>query len=632
MTTPIGSQRRAWRRRLVAACVIAVALGSLVGAATAGAHTPSAESVGRLGSSGEGLDYSKDQAGRLQPLSPDFIAQNLGLSFVSPSGSAGIAVPAGLGSVGNGGSVAAGPPVNPVSTPTLQCVNGHQTADPLSPPCVSQFTGDNGGATWNGVSRNEVRVLVRWEGGAGDGAAPPTNFYTPTDTLVDVDRLPDPDNYLFVASTRLLETYLNKHLQLYGRRLHFFMYFDGFDYQLQGNNAERQRKAALDLLWTVHPFAAVQEYTGGEEDDHGAFLDTLAKNGVVTFQPLDLVPQSRLDRVPDRVWAYRPTVEQMADLYTSYVCRKVVGHPVAISGTPTTNGTPRRLGIVVPAGFFTSGDQSLETVVERRLEACGATIAATATLHPTGGCGYYAVQGVDPRESPAALTDDVRRFQAAGVTTVLWLGCNDQNFPPLAYAEGFRPEWILFGDGIRDQAGSVQADNADAPFDHHAIAVSSDALTPPLPQARCYAVQREADPSLPANPVVLPTDAYAPFAIAGIGVPPPLDVAAQAYETCLLYHHLLQVGSAVQLAGPRLTPNALASGVHGLAYLSSPDPQTPSCFYGSGHACVRDGIAEIYDATAGCFRAIENGRRYLADAWPDGNVDAQITGKEPCVI
>ncbi|MBV8431258.1 MAG: hypothetical protein JO244_08855 [Solirubrobacterales bacterium] len=92
------------------------------------------------------------------------------------------------------------------------------------------------------------------------------------------------------------------------------------------------------------------------------------------------------------------------------------------------------------------------------------------------------------------------------------------------------------------------------------------------------------------------------------------------------------MGSAVQLAGPRLTPNALASGVHGLAYLSSPDPQTPSCFYGSGHACVRDGIAEIYDATAGCFRAIENGRRYLADAWPDGNVDAQITGKEPCVI
>src|SRR4051812_32924222 len=75
---------------------------------------------------------------------------------------------------GVGGSVNAvgGPPVAPVASGlgarprTKHCVGTppRQTDDPLAPPCVAYFTGDNGGATTRGVTAQEVRVLVYADG------------------------------------------------------------------------------------------------------------------------------------------------------------------------------------------------------------------------------------------------------------------------------------------------------------------------------------------------------------------------------------------------------------------------------------------------------------------------------------
>src|SRR5687767_4595120 len=43
-----------------------------------------------------------------------------------------------------------------------QCVGDppRQIEDPQSPPCVPYWSGDNGGATWHGVTRDEIRVVA----------------------------------------------------------------------------------------------------------------------------------------------------------------------------------------------------------------------------------------------------------------------------------------------------------------------------------------------------------------------------------------------------------------------------------------------------------------------------------------
>src|SRR5687767_12663723 len=79
---------------------------------------------------------------------------SLGLGSSASTGSApgdgGLAPPAeGVSAVGR-------------SPSTKRCVGRppRQTEDPLSPPCVAHFSGDNFGATYQGVTANEITVLA----------------------------------------------------------------------------------------------------------------------------------------------------------------------------------------------------------------------------------------------------------------------------------------------------------------------------------------------------------------------------------------------------------------------------------------------------------------------------------------
>ena len=616
-----GSTAVATRRVTVAVAILG-ALAVLASAATAGTRTSALAPVGDLGqtvAAGK-LDYTPDRGGRLRPVSKDFIAQNLGLSFADGLNQASQQSSSPLAGVRGA--------VNLVTTPTLQCVNGHQTADPLSPPCVPNFTGDNGGATYRGVSRDEVRVLVRFAGGIELVGGPPTNTTTPTDVLVDLDQPPAADEQFTVTKLRIWQTYFNRHLQLYGRHLHLFVYFDGNSHAGGNDAPDHQRRAALALLWSVNPFAVIQAPTLSEADDGGAFLDTFAKAGVVAFDPVSFLPHDRLDRVPNRIWGYIPTADQISDLFGSYVCQKVVGQPVALSGNPAENGTPRRLGLLYPDDTRPLLYKQVTAEVRRRLSDCGAPVVASAPLPADRECGEEGTQS-----APAAIPQAagaVQAFKTAGVTTVLWLGCNDEDIPAAAVAAGYLPEWILLGDGFRDETFTVVGDNADVSFDHHAVLVTWQSVSPRMGQSRCYAGQREVDPSLPADPEPLPRRVYAAIPGAHLDSPPPFDVASEASTGCFMYPPLLQAFGAIQLGGPRLTANSLAAGLHGLPYQSSPSPETPSCFYGDGHSCIRDAVSAYWDAQATCFHPFDDGRRHLAARWPTGNVNAQPAAADLC--
>ncbi|MBV8982768.1 MAG: hypothetical protein JO086_17865 [Acidimicrobiia bacterium] len=632
MSTPIDGARRTWSSRALVVAVTLACLGSLVGAATAGAHTPDAESVGRLGGTNANLDYSKDQSGRLRPLSPDFIAQNLGLSLGSSAPGVGIAAPSGFG-INGPTAVAAGPPINPVSTPVLPCVNGHQTADPLSPPCVSQFTGDNGGATYRGVDRNEVRVVVRIAGGHPDPTAPADVAQGPTESLIDLAKPPaDVREYYWTTKLRLWQEYFNRHYQLYGRRVHLFAYYDNsfdsayyFDQAGIALGAEHMRRAALDTLLSASPFAVTQ----APIQDGDAYLDTLVRAGVVAFDPFDFNSSVRYKQAGDSMWGYEPTAERLANLFATYVCRKAAHEPTALSGNAGDNGRPRRFGVVFPDELQNPVYGYLHSIVESQLQSCGTNIVAQAAF-PGLACNDNGVAGPavgDPLHDPVQdRIADLRRFQAARVTTVLWLGCEDGYYGSAATALHYSPEWIILGDDVLD-GGSYFVSNTglSTVFDHHAIAVTPKGLLPALGSSYCYAAQREVDPSLPASPAQESfIDDLAPYST-------PVDsVQKEEGVACALYTALRQVFTALQLAGPRLTPSSLEAGLRSLPYLPTPNPQTPSCFYGSGSTCVQDAIAEIWDGSADCWRAIEGGRRYAPETWPTGNLNAQLRGEEPC--
>src|SRR5207302_1644062 len=76
----------------------------------------------------------------------------------------------GVGVAGPGPGGALGVGKNPT---TKRCVGKppRQAEDPMSPPCVAYFNGDNGGATYQGVTRDEITVAILWNGGGRANAA-----------------------------------------------------------------------------------------------------------------------------------------------------------------------------------------------------------------------------------------------------------------------------------------------------------------------------------------------------------------------------------------------------------------------------------------------------------------------------
>src|SRR5207248_1073074 len=124
----------------------------------------------------------------------------------------------------------------------LDCVivdgTPHQTADPLSPPCVPSFTGSNYGATYPGVTGSEIRVIVYLDGGDGGSSAQTGDycgFYSgettakPNNVFYDLDKpvnssasnsqWPESGSS-YVPEIRDLDRYFNTHYQMYHRHVH----------------------------------------------------------------------------------------------------------------------------------------------------------------------------------------------------------------------------------------------------------------------------------------------------------------------------------------------------------------------------------------------------------------------------
>jgi hypothetical protein len=468
-----------------------------------------------------------------------------------------------------------------------------QTEDPLAPPCVPYFNGDNGGATYRGVTRDEVRVLIYFEGGYlySDGTKSPEEAY------VDLLDAPGENEDPTVRAFRGWQRYFNDRFQTYGRLVHFIVYFDS-----SGRGSPEARRAdAADNHAKVDPFAVVS-YVRGNEDD---YLREMARRGVLNFGSYSFKPSSFFTGFPRLIWSYDPSVEQQAAQYLTYICSKVVGRD-SVLAAPDLNGRPRKIGILHTTDERYEGLLFMAELVRAGVESCGGRIEAEATFPR---CCYAQDNSDTGTYGQEAMAD----FKTKGITTILWPGGINGNFGKWAASMGYYPEWIVLGDGVLDARNPVGVySQLSASFDGRAIVVSPQPLLPAFEEQRCYLAYREADETL--------DDGWVRFA-------------------CEYYRTLFQLFTGIQVAGPRLDPASVDEGFHAIPRIQTNDVERPSCFYDPGdYTCVKDAIAEIWRAsntapgssTPGCWAAIEHGKRYLAGRWPEGNVDAQLTGDEPC--
>lgn len=466
---------------------------------------------------------------------------------------------------------------------TKRCVGRppRQTEDPLSPPCVAFFSGSNGGATYQGVTPDEIRGLVYLDGEQAEGEPAECGTFEDLNEPADRERWTS-------TNLRILEKYFNERFQTYGRHVHFFVHRGTC-----GEATPETRRADASTAWKrVRPFAVLNFSFGA----HTTIYDqSLTARGVLSFggNPTTLRPESHFESAPGFVWGHLPTMERQARLFGSLLCRRVLPYPVSF-GDSEHSGQRRKIGVLFTDDPGFPDHRYLRDLVIARVEECGGAVALTAG-HPYG------------QMDPDLALQVMAEFRQTGITTVLWTGHFEPSLQRAAVALDYTPEVIGLGQpgGIDEYLNNTAFGNPA--FLSHAWVVTNHTLQGPPNREQCGVAILETEPQAVENDVFL---------------------------GCERYPHLLQLFTSIQVAGPQLTPKTVERGLRAIPARPSESPKSPACFYEPGdYTCVKDAVAEWWDpqgkasarrssedAFVGCWRMVERARRYLAGTWSDGDL------------
>ncbi|HEX9765899.1 MAG TPA: hypothetical protein VGA36_03985, partial [Nitriliruptorales bacterium] len=530
MARSASQLRRDWSRRYTPLTGVLVALGLALFVLPSALNVPQSNPA-------QTLEFAPVPPQEDQPPPPDSgnVARlGLGSSSTAPAGDA------------PGGDGLGPPPPPPIpegagARPIAKrCVGNppRQTEDPLAPPCVGYFDGDNGGATSRGVTREEVRILVYMYSQNCDGTTRGVEC-VPADTYWDLAEPPQDDEHFKIRTLRSMQAYFNTRFQTYGRFVHVWVYFD---HGTASATPEARRADALDNLETVDPFAVVA-YPRGADD---VYIEAMADAGVLVFGSREPHRAEFFQRHPGRIWSYGASIEQQAKLFADWVCTKVVPHPVSFSGNGD-NGQDRVLGLL-----RTRDERSMSHIwyaeeAQRRIEACGGAFAHEATFPNAGYINDVASDDHNVREAAANMA----QFQQNEVTTIVWPQGYDTEHTKAAATLNYRPEWVVGGDVIHESntAGRHQEQSV---WDRHAFSVTQVPFEPPTRETRCYRAFKEAGTQESDGDI------------------------AYACSFWQFYTNLRQLFTGIQVAGPNLTPEHVDEGFHAIPAIPSNDRSVPA--------------------------------------------------------
>lgn len=587
--TPRAASRSAWGRDrlpLVISTLAAVALLSIL---------PSALNIPQSTPS-ETLEYAPvppDDENQVTPPAGNLTSLGLGSSSGLTNAPA--------AELGDGGGEVAG---RAVKTPsTKRCVGRppRQTEDPMSPPCVASFNGDNGGATYPGVTGEEIRILVYW--------GHPQAFYLGSRGRQDSNEhggrifdLADPpgesDPYQ-VEALRIWQRYFNERFQTYGRFVHLYLHYGSNGGERPPTAEQRSADAAYGYS-VVKPFAVILH----EVSDLDRYVGAMARRGVMTFGAgSGLVSLDAYRGFPGLIWGYNQPTEYLVDGFTDLLCKQVVNRPVTDSGDPAFQGRPRKLALVTTDKGYNEGKDRAAVRIRQNVEKCGGRFA----LETTYPCDCSIWSSPHDADRHTAMVAELKSNE---ITTVVWnLGYDKEN-SEAAKRSAYFPEWVVMaGNGYESIAHGKWMD-PDV-WDHAWVFTPKPAIGP-WTETTCFRALREADPDLPFSDTSVP---------------------------CRFYEDVRQLFTGIQVAGPKITPQTVDKGFHAIPAHPSSTPEIPACFYLPGdYTCVKDNALWQWDRNAiseyssapGCYRMVNRAERHLVGDWPRRDIKAAAGPDDPC--
>ncbi len=270
-----------------------------------------------------------------------------------------------------------------------------QIEDPQSPPCVPYWDGDNGGATWQGVTRNEIRIAI--SGGEDDEVTTKTYEY--------------------------LVPFFNMRFEFYGRRMIIVPAGVG-----DPADPVQQRNAATSVDEEYQAFAAGSMVYGFH------FQEELARRSVVSVgRNSDFTEPYLRTRAP-HIWSYPMAADRMFQNMGGWTCRRLADSRATHAGPPY-DLDERTFGVV-----FWKRSRDVPVTSEsllRELSRCGIDPAVTIEFSDED---FWDSRNV-------AL-----QMQNAGVTSIIFLAHagHQGELARNASSQGYFPEWLVASYGEQD--------------------------------------------------------------------------------------------------------------------------------------------------------------------------------------
>lgn len=441
-----------------------------------------------------------------------------------------------------------------------------QTEDPKSPPCVPYFEGDNGGATWKGVTASEIRV-----------AWPELVFFEDGNIM------------------KAMVNHFNSRYEFYGRKINLINYppRDGF---YATPNPPNMQADAVTVDEEIKAFASIS-YAARFGAEH-YYYDELARRKLISIahRATAVGTEARYKGFDPYEWNTQPAIDMMLRLYGEFICKTVKERPPKYAGIPLDAAPKRVFGLIY--NEESDGTTPPIDIFKQVLADCGVKPAAEFKLRES-------LDSAQRAQNSTAAIAAMRNAQPQVTSVICW--CDVSNLRdgllPSASSQGYEPEWLVSSYIDNDVDNSFRNTSPDQAA--HVIGVSFRDKWLPNQDTQWWAAMREGMPG------------YTPG-------------DSQGYSMSARYQSLLVLASGIQMAGPRLTPQTFRDGLMRSGFPNPgaggpPYYQARMGFDGGRHTLTSSGTMIWYDRTVpgtveptdrGAICYVGRGTRYDLGSWP----------------
>jgi hypothetical protein len=436
--------------------------------------------------------------------------------------------------------------------------------------CFAPYKGDNGGATYQGVTATSVKVVLYQA--------------QPDDPILKYieGAISDSDtNQQTVDTVKGYVKFLQAYYETYGRTV------DLVPFVGTGTATDEvaARADATTIAEQIKPFAVL-----GGPILTAAFGQTIIANKIFCIDCLPSQPNTYYAQNSPYVIGLPMNADQGQIQLSNYIGQQLKGRPAAYAGSSTIKTQTRKFGLV-----YISTGQDAETQTDHFVASL-----AKVGVHLSARLAYQSPTTID-------ASGLIAQLKSAGVTSVIFSG--DPVAPgPLttaATSQNYFPEWIISGASALLTDTAIFARTYDQKQWSHAFGITTGAA--------------RTDPSVSGS-----TYLYHWF----YGKNPP--AATGAAVTVPLFSLLF---AGLQATGPDLTPQNMLSGYFSLPKPPEAVTQ-PMITYGNKGIWPETDYQGIDDMTEiwwnpnvsgpdelnhqgkGLYEFVQGGKRYLPGAWP----------------